>query len=152
MFRQGSTCLVLLWILLCSFGFRLRGSHPLWPVFPVPFHYPHKSRLQSEPRDARTTVWALPRSLAATYGITFVFSSSGYLDVSVHRVPFHTLWIGVWMTEVCSAGFPQSDSCGSKVICTSPQLMADYYVFHRLLVPRHPPYALSCLTCSPVYT
>ena len=28
-----------------------------------------------------------------------VFSSSGYLDVSVHRVPFHTLWIGVWMTE-----------------------------------------------------
>ena len=31
-------------------------------------------------------VWALPRSLAATYGITVVFSSSGYLDVSVHRV------------------------------------------------------------------
>ena len=28
----------------------------------------------------------------------FSFSSSGYLDVSVHRVPFHTLWIHVWMT------------------------------------------------------
>ena len=38
-------------------------------------------------------VWALPRSLAATYGITFVFSSSGYLDVSVHRVPSINLWI-----------------------------------------------------------
>ena len=31
-------------------------------------------------------VWAVPRSLAATYGITLVFFSSGYLDVSVPRV------------------------------------------------------------------
>ncbi|GMK49210.1 hypothetical protein PghCCS26_63400 [Paenibacillus glycanilyticus] len=31
-------------------------------------------------------VWANPRSLAATDGITFVFSSSGYLDVSVPLV------------------------------------------------------------------
>ena len=49
--------------------------------------------LQSEPHRACSMVWALPRSLAATYGITFVFSSSGYLDVSVHRVPLRTLWI-----------------------------------------------------------
>ena len=76
-----------------------------------------------------------------------VFSSSGYLDVSVHRVPFHTLWIGVWMTEVCSAGFPHSDICGSMDICSSPQLFAAYHVFHRLLVPRHPPCALYSLTC-----
>jgi hypothetical protein len=33
-------------------------------------------------------VWANPRSLATTCGITIVFSSSGYLDVSVHRVCF----------------------------------------------------------------
>ena len=31
-------------------------------------------------------VWAVPRSLATTWGITIVFSSSGYLDVSVPRV------------------------------------------------------------------
>ena len=31
-------------------------------------------------------VWAIPRSLATTCGITIVFSSSGYLDVSVPRV------------------------------------------------------------------
>ena len=31
-------------------------------------------------------VWAIPRSLATTWGITFVFFSSGYLDVSVPRV------------------------------------------------------------------
>ena len=46
-----------------------------------------QSRLQSEPRCARTPVWALSISLAATFEITVVFFSSGYLDVSVRRVP-----------------------------------------------------------------
>ena len=31
-------------------------------------------------------VWAVPVSIASTQGITIVFFSSGYLDVSVHRV------------------------------------------------------------------
>ena len=75
-----------------------------------------------------------------------VFSSSGYLDVSVHRVPLLTLCIGVRIPEVCSGGFPHSDICGSKIICISPQLFAAYHVFHRLLVPRHPPCALYSLT------
>ena len=77
-----------------------------------------------------------------------VFSSSGYLDVSVHRVPFHTLWIGVWIHEVCSCGFPHSEISGSWDICSSPKLIAAYHVFHRLSVPRHPPCALSCLALS----
>ena len=42
-----------------------------------------------------------------------VFSSSGYLDVSVHRVPLLTLCIGVRIPEVCSGGFPHSDISGS---------------------------------------
>ena len=75
-----------------------------------------------------------------------VFSSSGYLDVSVHRVPFHELWIGSGMTEVCSARFPHSDISGSMGICPSPKLFAAYHVLHRLLVPRHPPYALISIT------
>ena len=104
--------------------------------------------LQSEPQGARTLVWALPRSLAATYGIDiFSFSSSGYLDVSVHRVPSVHLWIQCTVTEVSSAGFPHSDICGSMDICSSPQLFAAYHVFLRLLVPRHPPCALFSLTC-----
>ena len=105
-----------------------------------------RSFLQSEPRNARIPVWALSISLAATLEIDVSFSSSGYLDVSVHRVPFHTLWIGVWITEVYSAGFPHSDISGSMDICSSPKLFAAYHVFHRLSVPRHPPCALSCLT------
>ena len=44
-----------------------------------------------QPRVA--TVWALSLSLAATRKITIVFFSSGYLDVSVHRVSLH-----YWMT------------------------------------------------------
>ena len=72
-----------------------------------------ESIMRSEPRGACTTVWPLSLSLAATNEIDVSFSSSGYLDVSVHRVPFHTLWIGVWMTGVFPAGFPHSDICGS---------------------------------------
>ena len=102
--------------------------------------------MQSEPRNARIPVWALPLSLAATHGIDVSFSSSGYLDVSVPRVPLHALWIHAWMTEVPSAGFPHSVISGSMDICSSPKLFAAYHVFHRLLVPRHPPCALLRLT------
>ena len=109
-----------------------------------------ESIMRSEPRCARTTVWPLSISLAATLEIDVSFSSSGYLDVSVHRVPFHTLWIGVWIHEVFSCGFPHSDIHGSMDICSSPWLFAAYHVFHRLLVPRHPPCALLRLTLLPV--
>ena len=105
-----------------------------------------ESIMQSEPRSARTSVCPLSISLAATLEIDVSFSSSGYLDVSVHRVPFLTLGIGVRMKEVCSAGFPHSDISGSMDICSSPKLFAAYHVFHRLLVPRHPPCALTNFT------
>ena len=72
----------------------------------------------------------------------FSFSSSGYLDVSVHRVPSIELWIHSMVHEVCSCGFPHSEICGSMSTCLSPQLIAAYHVFHRLSVPRHPPCAL----------
>ena len=36
-FPQGSTCLVVLWIPLAAFRFRLRGFHPLSLAFPKPF-------------------------------------------------------------------------------------------------------------------
>ena len=107
-----------------------------------------ESIMRSEPRNARIPVWPLSISLAATLEIDVSFSSSGYLDVSVHRVPLHTLWIGVWIHEVFSCGFPHSEISGSLDICSSPKLIAAYHVFHRLLVPRHPPCALSCLASS----
>ena len=105
-----------------------------------------ESIMRSEPQSARTLVWPLSISLAATLEIDVSFSSSGYLDVSVHRVPPAYLWIQYAVTEVLSAGFPHSDISGSMDICSSPKLFAAYHVFHRLLVPRHPPYALFCMT------
>ena len=105
-----------------------------------------RSIMRSEPHGARTMVWALPVSLAATPGIDVSFFSSGYLDVSVHRVPLRTLWIGVRIHEGCSCVFPHSEIRGSWDICSSPRLFAAYHVFLRLLVPRHPPCALFSLT------
>ena len=50
--------------------------------------------------------------------------------------------------SISAAGFPHSDIPGSMDICSSPRLFAAYHVFHRLLVPRHPPCALLCLIAS----
>ena len=106
----------------------------------------NESIMRSEPHGARTMVWPLSISLAATLEIEFSFFSSPYLDVSVQAVPDVWLWIHHTTTEVFSARFPHSDISGSMDICSSPKLFAAYHVFHRLLVPRHPPCALSCLT------
>ena len=105
-----------------------------------------ESIMRSEPRNARIPVWPLSISLAATLEIEFSFFSSGYLDVSVPRVPHMHLCIQYMLTEGCSAGFPHSDIHGSKIICISPWLFAAYHVFLRLSVPRHPPCALLSLT------
>src|SRR5687767_13055901 len=45
-------------------------------------------------------------------------------------------------------GFPHSEIPGSKLVCSSPRLIAAYRVLRRLLAPRHSPYALSSLTTS----
>ncbi len=153
-FPQGFSCLVVLWIPLCPFVLRLRGFHPLWQVFPDPFCWSPGIRsavlnpgmLASRFGLFRFRSPLLPESLLFSRKQLVVFFSSGYLDVSVHRVPSVRLWIYRAVAEVCSAGFPHSEIHGSQVICTSPWLFAAYRVFLRLLVPRHPPCALSCLT------
>ena len=74
-----------------------------------------------------TTVWANPISLAATIGITFVFSSSGYLDVSVHRVYF-----SYEITCLQHAGCPIRIST-DQFVCADPRsFFAAYHVLHRL--------------------
>ena len=88
-------------------------------------------------------VWAPPRSLATTCGITFVLFSWGYLDVSVPPVR-PILKDG---TATACGGFPHSDISGSSLICSSPKLFAACHVLHRLLMPRHSPCALISLTC-----
>ena len=80
-------------------------------------------------------VWANPRSLATTCGITVVFFSCGYLDVSVPRVRLMLLHD----VAIACNGFPHSDICGSFRICRSPQLFAAYHVLLRLWEPQASP-------------
>ena len=87
-------------------------------------------------------VWPLPLSLATTSGISFDFSSSPYLDVSVQGVPHVYLLIQYTFHDSSSWVFPHSEICGSKLICSSPQLIAACHVLRRLPMPRHSPYAL----------
>ena len=62
------------------------------------------------------------------------------------RFPTYAYFVQRTLTEYCSAGFPHSEICGSKLMCSSPQLIAACHVLLRLLMPRHSPCALSSLT------
>ena len=55
-------------------------------------------------------------------------------------------------SRINRSGFPHSEIPGSKPACGSPGLIAACHVLHRLLVPRHSPYALSSLTKCFTYT
>jgi hypothetical protein len=56
------------------------------------------------------------------------------------------LWIHRAVLGFCPSGFPHSEISGSMPACGSPKLIAACHVLHRLLLPRHPPCALSSLT------
>ncbi len=56
------------------------------------------------------------------------------------------LWIHRAVARFYRAGFPHSEIPGSMPACGSPRLIAACHVLHRLLLPRHPPCALSSLT------
>ena len=90
-------------------------------------------------------VWPLSLSLATTCEISVDFSSSWYLDVSVPKVPLINLCIQLMIYGSSPYVFPHSEICGSRLICSSPQLIAACHVFLRLLMPRHSPCALLCL-------
>ena len=90
-FPPGFTCPAVLGHRQAGVALRVRGSNPLRPGFPSGSA---RASLCNRTTDGPTTparlslgpVWPLPRSLATTGGISFDFSSSGYLDVSVPRV------------------------------------------------------------------
>ena len=108
------------------------------PSRQVPLRSLLPSRRPYYPGAASTApVWALPLSLAATRGVTVVFLSSDYLDVSVRRVG--------GMTRLQRAGLPHSDTRGSRAARASPRIFAACRVLPRLREPRHPPCALVTL-------
>ncbi len=56
------------------------------------------------------------------------------------------LWIHRAVRGGYPRGFPHSEIPGSMPACGSPRLIAACHVLLRLLLPRHPPCALSSLT------
>ena len=90
----------------------------------------HNPILESyNPARETLTVWALPISLAATNGIDFSFSSSGYLDVSVHQV--------VTNQPMNSAGRSR-ESRDHYLFVNSPRLFADFHALHSLNAKASP--------------
>ena len=76
-FAQDFSCPALLRIPLCPIVLRIRGYHPLRPLFPGEFssHARYNGAVLQPRRCVATTpVWALPRSLATTGGIINLFS------------------------------------------------------------------------------
>ncbi len=110
-FNRDSSGPDLLRILLQILWLLVRDSHPLRLTFPnhsISHMNPHMQSFN--PIHAKTSmVWASPISLATTLGITIVFSSSGYLDVSVPRVC-------AFASCLQHDRFSHSDICGSTVV------------------------------------
>ena len=137
------------------------GISPSLSGLPKPFHYNEDFLLfGSRPRSGAhaalqphiNVVWALPISLAATFGISggsllFLISFPGLLrwfsSPSVASLPY---FIQVQDIGISSNGLPHSAIQGSQDMCSFPWLFAAYHGLLRLVAPRHPPYTSIRLT------
>ena len=146
-FTQNSSCSALLRIPIRINRLRTRDFHALRCHFPEAYAHLSSPMTRSyNPHRAVTRwVWALPRSLATTWGIIHLFS----LPAATKMFQFTALafLLKAGMTCLQHDGLSHSEICGSKVICTSPQLIAAYHVLHRLREPRHSPCALIYFPC-----
>src|SRR5438105_7431085 len=132
---------------------RLPGCHRLWPIVPdrsTSRLVAHSLALKPD-RPYNPTVHArwfgLFRVRSPLLAESLLFS----VPVGTEMVHFPTLPSSAYGFSggcfgINRSGFPHSEIPGSKLICSSPGLNAAYRVLHRLLAPRHSPYALSSLT------
>ena len=92
-------------------------------------------------------VWAAPRSLATTEGITDLFSVPGGTEMfQFPPLASPTRRVGDLPARSCRKGLPHSETRGSTLVCSFPRLFAALRVLPRLTMPRHPPCALLMLT------
>ena len=95
-------------------GFRLRGFHPLWPLFPEGSAIPARAMARSRNPGRQAFRSVAPAGLS--------------LFIPRRR-------------PVKDVGFPHSEIPGSKPFGGSPELIAALCVLHRLMMPRHPSHA-----------
>ena len=149
-FRRGFTCPAVLRIRLGESRLSATGLLPsvvdlsrplrLISTFVTPCETSYNPK-------GKPLVWANPRSLAATDGITICFLFLRVLRCfSSPGMPPSTLCIQVVVLPITGSGFPHSEIPGSKPAYSSPRRIVVRHVLLRLLVPRHPPCALNSLT------
>ena len=139
--------------------FGLRGCHPLWPAVPDR----STNLLVCDSPALRPGRPYNPTVQARWFGLFRVRSPL----LAESLICFLFLRVLRWFTSprclppayvfsrgypgITQGGFPHSEIAGSKPVCGSPTLIAAYHVLHRLLAPRHSPYALSSLiTYAPI--
>ena len=119
-------------------------SRRLWLTFRIPHRSPTTP-------GAKPLVWADPLSLATTYGIAFAFFSSGYWDVSLHRVRVSSpIYSERNVHLLRHTGYPIRKSPGHSLSAALRGLSQLKHVLHRLLAQRHSPCALSNLFLDPI--
>ena len=141
-FTQDSSCPALLRIPLGDAILRVRDCHPLWWVFPNRFSSSCilPQRGPTTPMMPKHHRFGLFPVRSPLLGESLLFS----LPTGTKMFQFPALApcsCTVMSTKLI--GLSHSEISGSKVICTSPELIAAYHVLHRLREPRHPPCALS---------
>ena len=135
--------------------FRLPGSHRLWPTVPGR----SANRLVSDSPASRPDRPYNPGVQARRFGLfrvrspllaeSLLFSfPAGTEMVHFPALSFPAYVFSREYPGITLDGFPHSEISGSTPVCGSPKLIAAYHVLHRLLAPRHPPYALSSLTIT----
>ena len=85
-------------------------------------------------------VWAPPRSLAATCGIIFIFSSSTYLDVSVR-------WVSLQQDNLFRLGCPIRISADLRSFAPPhgfSQLITSFFASESQGIPRTPFVTSTC--------
>ena len=130
--------------------FRLRVFHALWTALPgrSAISNPLNAR-PTTPTLLRILVWAGPISLAATAGITCLFSfptGTKMVQFPAFALPFLFIQKGVLFREGC----PIQISSDQSPLGGSPGLVAACHVFHRFSIPRHPLCALIALSLTPL--
>ena len=86
----------------------------------------HMSRSHNPGATEVALVWANPRSLATTYGITVVFFSCGYLDVSVPRVRSMYLCIQYTVTKHYLGQVSPFGNLRIKARLTAPRSLSQF--------------------------
>ena len=137
--------------------FRLQDCHLLWSHFPEGSTnnpvYDSAALRPNRPYNPREqALWfglfRVRSPLLAESLTCFLFLQVLRWFTSLRCLP-HAYEFSVGYSGINQSGFPHSEIPGSKPACGSPGLIAACHVLHRLLVPRHSPYALSSLTkCS----